>query len=121
MVYYKCDACGKSLLKNDLRYKVKIEVIAVYEKNEIHLKDLIQNHQEEIERIIKDMELITADELESQIYKRFEFDLCPACHKKYISNPKAGLYFQSPNDNSEEYNTVRDFLREIIENGEENR
>ncbi len=112
MVYYTCDACGKSLLKNDLRYKVKIEVLAVYEKNEIHLKDLIQNHYVEIEKLIKEMESITPEELESQIYKRFEFDLCPSCHKKYISNPKAGLDFKISN-NETDYNTLRNFLKHI--------
>lgn len=112
MVNYKCDGCGKLLEKNELRYKVKIEVIAIYEKNEVHLKDLIQNHQEEIVKLIKQMEDMSVDELESQIYKNFEFDLCPSCHKRYISNPKAGLNF-APIEKDSSYNLLCDFLRKI--------
>lgn len=87
MNFYKCDACGRNLKKEELRYRVKIEVSAIYEQNEIHLADLIRNHQQEILQLIKRMEEMSADELEEQIYKSFEFDLCPVCHREYIKTP----------------------------------
>ncbi|HOL19095.1 MAG TPA: hypothetical protein PLT82_03035 [Candidatus Hydrogenedens sp.] len=87
MKYYKCDGCGKILKQDELRYRIKIEGMAIYEQNEIHLADLIRDHQDEISDLIKKMENMSPDELEEQIYKNFEFDLCPACYKIYIRNP----------------------------------
>lgn len=87
MNFYKCDSCGRNLKKEELRYRVKIEVSAIYEQNEIHLADLIRNYQQEILQLLKKMEEMSAEELEEQIYKSFEFDLCPACHREYIKNP----------------------------------
>lgn len=85
--FYKCDGCGRHLKKHELRYRVKIEISAIYEQNEIHLSDIIQNHQKEIIQLIQKMENMNPEELEEQIYKSFEFDFCPSCYRVYIKNP----------------------------------
>lgn len=87
MHYYQCDICHRTLKPSELRYHIKIEVTAIYEQNEIHLADLIRNHMDEITKLIQKMEQCTADELEEQIYKQFNFDLCPKCQKLYLSQP----------------------------------
>ena len=37
--------------------------------------------------IIEQMEGMDPDELEDQVYKSFRFDLCPACHQRYLEDP----------------------------------
>ncbi|HOV33175.1 MAG TPA: hypothetical protein PLX23_07425 [Candidatus Hydrogenedens sp.] len=112
MTFYKCDGCGKNLKKEELRYRIKIEVLAVYNQNEIHLTDLLQNHREEIMQLIKKMEEMSVEELEEQIYKGFDFDLCPYCHRRYIKNP---LKFMSSIDIEDisSYKVVEDFLASL--------
>ncbi len=115
MTYYKCDGCGKTLRKEELRYRVKIEVCAVYEQNEIHLADIIRDHQQEILQLIRKMEGMSAEELEEQIYKGFEFDLCPACHRKYIQSPLRFAGEKGNNGKDESVGAdIEGFLRNII-------
>jgi len=120
MTLYKCDICGKNLKKEELRYRIKIEACAVYEQNEIHIADLIRNHQEEIIQLIKKMEEMSAEELEEQIYKKFEFDLCPNCHRAYLKNP---LFFQekrySENEPDNLDKEVEKFLSTLLSNKKE--
>ncbi|HOQ32870.1 MAG TPA: hypothetical protein PLA12_10205 [Candidatus Hydrogenedens sp.] len=115
MNFYKCDACGRNLKKEELRYRVKIEVSAIYEQNEIHLADLIRNHQQEILQLLKRMEEMSADELEEQIYKSFEFDLCPTCHREYIKSP-LHLTARSPlkDDEQNTYKITERFLHSLV-------
>ncbi len=118
MTFYKCDGCGRNLNKEELRYRVKIEVSAIYEQNEIHLIDLIQHHQQEILQLIKKMEQMSADELEEQIYKSFEFDLCPSCHREYIQSPIKVV--ERKNIAEENKNKiVEEFLRSLISKKED--
>ncbi|MGC8738021.1 MAG: hypothetical protein ACP5UA_05155 [Candidatus Hydrogenedens sp.] len=115
MNFYKCDACGRDLKKEELRYRVRIEVSAIYEQNEIHLSDLIRNHQQEILRLIKKMEDMSADELEEQIYKSFEFDLCPSCHREYMKKPITLTGERVLKDKEENVQTtIEDFLHSLI-------
>ncbi len=118
MTLYKCDVCGKNLKKEELRYRVKIEVCAIYEQNEIHLTDLIRNHQEEIIQLIRKMEEMSAEELEEQIYKSFEFDLCPTCHRAYLHNP---LNFEEKRNSESETDNlnkeVKKFLSSLLSDG----
>lgn len=115
MNFYKCDACGKNLKKEELRYRVKIEVSAIYEQNEIHLADLIRNHQQEILQLLKRMEEMSADELEEQIYKSFEFDLCPTCHREYIKTPIHLTVSNHLKDDEQNINKIAEnFLHSLI-------
>ncbi len=122
MTLYKCDACGKNLKREELRYRVKIEVCAVYNQNEIHLADIIRNHQEEIIQLIKKMEEISPEELEEQIYKSFEFDLCPTCHRAYLKSP---LIFKekrySENESDSLNRNVEKFLSTLLSEKNENK
>ena len=37
--------------------------------------------------LLKQLEGLTQEEMENQVYRRFVFDLCPACQRKYLSDP----------------------------------
>ncbi len=113
MTFYKCDGCGRNLKKEELRYRIKIETSAIYNQNEIHLADLLRNHQEEILQLIKKMENMNVEELEGQIYKGFEFDLCPSCHRRYIKNPLKFMSNLNIDENNSSYEVVENFLASL--------
>ena len=83
-----CDVCGESLLiESDVRYRVRIEVFAAYDPLEISRGDLQRDLRKEMAELIERMKTMDPAELEDQVYKRFEYDLCPECQKVYLKDP----------------------------------
>jgi hypothetical protein len=83
-----CDLCGAALLvETEVRYEVKIEVKCAYDPLEITDEDLRMNHEAEMKRLLGQMEGMSPQELEEQVYKAFRFDLCPRCQRAYIRDP----------------------------------
>ena len=87
MVYYTCDGCGRRLGRTDLRYIVKIDARAAYDALEIRLVDLMRDHEAELRALVEQMKHRDPAELEDEIYKQFELDLCPMCYHAYIRDP----------------------------------
>ncbi|HNR29622.1 MAG TPA: hypothetical protein PKI11_01920 [Candidatus Hydrogenedentes bacterium] len=87
MVLYRCDGCGAEIPRQALRYTVAIDVRAAYDEIEVHLADLIRDHRAEILALLERMRQRDPQEVEDQVYKRFQFDLCPACHRAYLRDP----------------------------------
>ncbi len=91
MADFCCDMCGKPLLvDSDVRYVLKIEVFAAYDPMEVTAEDLKHDHLEEIRELAERLGRAEAAELEDQVYKRFQFDLCPRCQKRYLKQPLPG-------------------------------
>ena len=88
MIHFTCDLCGKTLLaEEDTRYVVKIEVYAAYDPMEVAGPELHEDHDDEIQGLLEQMENMDAEELESQVFKTFRFDLCPECQAAYLKDP----------------------------------
>ncbi len=88
-VTHLCDRCGQPLEKGQLRYTVKIQVFAAYDELEIGGKDLLQDHRQEIERLIEQTRHMTEEELMREVYVEMKFDLCRACQQEYLKQPIA--------------------------------
>jgi len=88
MLHVTCDLCGKELLPgDDHRYVVKVEVFAAHDPSEITEADLDDDHMEAVSQLLQDMDdLEDPDEL-APPYKKFRYDLCPECHKKFLRDP----------------------------------
>ncbi len=83
-----CDICGKALLiDEDVRYLLRIEVFAAYDPLELTKEDLQKATREEIGRLIEKMRDMSPEELEDSVYKKFAFQLCPVCQRRYIKDP----------------------------------
>jgi hypothetical protein len=83
-----CDRCGEPLLvRSDVRYEVKIEVKCAYDPMEITDEDLAQDHAAQMKKVLQQMEGLSEEEAQNQVYRVFKFDLCPRCQKDYIKNP----------------------------------
>ncbi len=85
---FTCDMCDKVLLADeDTRYIARIEVFAAYDPMEIAPSDLRKDRSDEIARLLEQLREADPRELQDQVYKSFQFDLCPACQKKYLADP----------------------------------
>ena len=89
MLHFTCDLCQKELLPgDDRRYVVKIEVFAAHDPTELTEADLDADHMEEVSQLIQEMEDGPPDpDAITPERKQFRFDLCPACHKKFLGDP----------------------------------
>ena len=82
--------CDRSLLvHDDVRYEVEISVKAAYDPMELDLDRLQRaDLSAELARLLTAIEGRTADELEAEVYKRFQFDLCLRCQREYLQDPR---------------------------------
>jgi hypothetical protein len=42
---------------------------------------------EAVSQILQRDEALSSDELSSTLHRGFRFDLCPACHRKFVNDP----------------------------------
>jgi hypothetical protein len=85
MLHFSCDLCGKDLLAvADNRYVVKMEVYAAHDPAELIEEDLDADHLEEISQILADE---NGDCEPAPAYKKLRYDLCSACHKRFLADP----------------------------------
>ena len=87
MITHICDRCGRPIQKGQSRYIAKIEVLAAADALEITLEDLLRDTRREIDALLEQCEQSTEEELMRDVYVKFEFDLCRACQKSYVSDP----------------------------------
>ena len=71
----------------DGRFVVKIEAYPGFDPTEIKEDDLEDDPMEAVSQILQRDEALSSDELSSTLHKGFRFDLCPACHRKFVNDP----------------------------------
>lgn len=87
MVHFTCDLCGKDLTASGApRYVVKIAAYAGYDPTHISEEDLDEDHMEAISDLLQ-REDCHAEDADAPLYKGFRYDLCPACHDRFIKDP----------------------------------
>ena len=82
-----CDLCAAPLTPQAF-YVVRIDVFAdpsgpVVSSEELATTDLTGT----IDALIEQMKGMTAEELQDQVHRRFEYRLCPGCHRRFLANP----------------------------------
>jgi hypothetical protein len=82
-----CNLCGRALDVH-ASYVVRIDVFAEptmppVTEDEIQSGDLTAAMDE----LLKQMEDMSAEELEESVHRRFEYRLCPACQRLFLANP----------------------------------
>lgn len=87
MIRYTCDLCKRDLdPQDDLRYKVKIEIAAVFDPIEESIDD-DRDHLQEIHDILERMEDVEDDEIADEVRQYMSFDLCPECRRQFAKRP----------------------------------
>lgn len=90
MLHITCDLCGKELLPgDDHHFVVKIEVFAAQDPTEITEADLDEDHMEAVSELLQEMEDNPTEAELAPAFKKFRYDLCPVCHKKFLRDPLA--------------------------------
>jgi hypothetical protein len=88
MVHFTCDLCGKDLTATgDHRFVVKIEAYPGFDPTEITEADLEDDPMEAVSQLLQRDESLSAEEYAATLHKGFRFDLCPACHEKFLKDP----------------------------------
>ena len=88
MADFCCDMCGKPLLvDSDVRYVARIEVFAAYDPMELTVDDLKVDHRDEIRDLVKRLADRDPQQSQDEVYRKFTFDLCPACQREYLKHP----------------------------------
>jgi len=82
-----CELCGKAIPVPS-SYIVRIDIFAdpsmpTTTSDELAATDF----DEAIARLLDEMRDLSADELQDQVYRRFEFRLCVGCQPKLLANP----------------------------------
>lgn len=96
MNHSTCDGCGAELLTaSEVRYGVRIEVKAAYDPLEITAEDLEKAYRAEIAKVLRQVEGLSITEAQNQVYRVFDFDLCPACQRRYIGSLLSGVFLPS--------------------------
>ncbi|MEO0095106.1 MAG: hypothetical protein ABIL46_05905 [candidate division WOR-3 bacterium] len=86
-----CSRCQRIINPGDLFYRLIIKVFADFD-GVINIKDSKIDIQKEFEKI----KSIPEDLLEEEVFKEFNFILCPRCKEIYCANP---LYLPIDNIN----------------------
>jgi hypothetical protein len=96
MVHFTCDLCGKDLsASGDHRYVVKMETYAGFDPTEITEEDLEDDPMEAVSQILQRDEAVASEDLTNPVHKGFRFDLCPACHSKFLKDPLGKEFLRS--------------------------
>jgi len=82
-----CDACGRIVPKH-AHYVVRIDVFADPAMPQTSSEELAEmDFDAAFAELIEQMKSMTADELQDQVHRRFEYRICPACQRKFLANP----------------------------------
>ena len=95
MASRRCSRCGKTINPGDLLFRLTIKVFADFDGIiNIQAKEL------DLDKEFDKIKSCPEDLLEEEVYKEFDFILCPRCKEIYCENPLyLPLYNLKPNNN----------------------
>jgi hypothetical protein len=82
-----CDLCGSSVPAHG-HYIVRMDIFAdpsMPAMNTEDLEELDFDHQ--LDSLLEQMKQMSADDLQDDVHRRFEFRLCRACQRRFLANP----------------------------------
>ena len=82
-----CDLCDRRLPKH-ASYVVRTDVFADPSIPPMSTEELEEtDFDETLDKLLDEAKEMTADDLQDGVHRRFEFRLCPACHRAFLANP----------------------------------
>jgi hypothetical protein len=82
MLHFSCDLCGSQL--GDERFVVQMEAYPAFDPDQLAPADLDGDH---LEQVAQELEAGSAVDDDCCETKKFRFDLCPRCHRKFLRDP----------------------------------
>jgi hypothetical protein len=87
MPHEQCNLCGKPIAPHT-HYVVRIEVFADPAMPPTSAAELAAvDFDAAVNDLFDEMSEMTADELQDQVHRYFEFKICPACQPRFLANP----------------------------------
>ena len=94
-----CDICN-AVVAPHAHYIVRMDVFADPSIPEMSTEELEEMDPDEtFAKLIEQMKAMTADDLQDQVHRRFEYKLCHACQKRFLANPLGLPRETSPGEN----------------------
>lgn len=92
MIHHRCDGCGTDLPRDGSgHFIVRIEAFAAAGGLAVSEDDLRRDLRRETRETIERADAMSVDELEDGVYRALRYDLCAACHRRYLAQPLGGL------------------------------
>lgn len=85
MLHFTCDSCGRSI--DHERYVARVEVAPAFDPEDLTEEDLDDDHLEQVAESLSELESTGDFVLDECEPRKFRFDLCPHCWKKYLADP----------------------------------
>lgn len=83
----KCDLCDAALVPHG-HYIVRIEVFADPTMPAIETEELEKHdYDKTMQDLLDEMKHLTAEDLQDQVHRRFEYRICAACQRRFLANP----------------------------------
>ena len=81
-----CAQCGQ-VLPTEASYVVRIDVFADPSMPQLSGEDLQEmDFDKTFAELIEQMKHMSAEELQDQVHRRFEYRLCPACQRRLLAS-----------------------------------
>lgn len=82
-----CDLCG-TMIPLHAHYIVRMDIFADPSVPSLSSEDLdAATSEDQLALLLHQMELMSEEELQDQVHRRFEFKLCGRCHRNFLANP----------------------------------
>lgn len=83
----QCELC-ECMLSVHESYVVRIEVFADPSLPPMTAEEVAAaDFEQTLSGLLDEMQHMSADELQDGVHRRFEYRLCPRCHRRYLINP----------------------------------
>jgi hypothetical protein len=83
----RCNLCGKPIAPH-AHYIVRIEVFADPTTAPISAAELESvDFESAVNELLDEMGQMSAEELQDQVHRQFEFKICPSCQPRFLANP----------------------------------
>ena len=82
-----CDLCNRPVSTHG-HYIVRIDVFADPEMPAVTSEEMEEaDYQAAMNELLEQMKDMSADDLQDQVHRRFEFKLCRTCQMRFLVNP----------------------------------
>jgi hypothetical protein len=83
----RCDLCDRELAPH-AQYIVRIDVFADPSIPPVSSAELAStDFDQELDALLREMEGLSADDLQDQVHRRFEYRICRPCQIRFLANP----------------------------------
>ena len=87
MIHHSCDRCKRMIDRaEDARHVVRIEVETPLDLSSLEDLEEDRDYLNELNDVLEDLD-VDDESLMEMLPQRMQFDLCPDCYRKFISDP----------------------------------